>query len=113
MTSEGLWLIGAGGHAKVVIATLDAAGTVIAGLFDADPSKTGSSILGRCIDRMPERDWWTVRPRLAFLAVGRNALRVELAQAVPARWATIIHPTAIVHPSAAIGPGTVVCAGAI
>jgi sugar O-acyltransferase (sialic acid O-acetyltransferase NeuD family) len=109
----GLWLIGAGGHAKVVVATLDATGTVIAGVFDADPKKAGTSILGRHIDRMPDRDWWTVEPRSALLALGANEQRAELARSLPARWATVIHPTAIVHQTASIGHGTVICAGAI
>ena len=113
MTPEGLWLIGAGGHAKVVIATLDAAGTVIAGLFDGDPEKIGTSILGRRIEGLPERHWWTVQERTAFLAIGANEQRAKLAQSLPAHWATAIHPTAVVHPTATIGPGTLVCAGAI
>jgi sugar O-acyltransferase (sialic acid O-acetyltransferase NeuD family) len=111
--TDGLWLIGAGGHAKVVVATLEAAGTVIAGVFDADPKKAGTLILGRHIDRMPDRDWWSVEPRSALLAVGSNEQRAELARQLPARWATIIHPTAIVHHTASLGRGTVVCAGAI
>jgi sugar O-acyltransferase (sialic acid O-acetyltransferase NeuD family) len=113
VTTEGIWLIGASGHGKVAIATLEAAGMVVAGLFDADPDKTGTSILGHRVDRMPAPDWWMLRPRLAFLAIGVNQQRAELAQALSARWATIVHPSAIVHPTAVIGPGTLVCAGAI
>jgi sugar O-acyltransferase (sialic acid O-acetyltransferase NeuD family) len=113
VTTGGVWLIGASGHGKVVIATLEAAGTSVAGLFDADPVKTGTTVLGHQVDRMPEPDWWTQQPRLTFLAVGVNEKRAKLAQSLSAQWATIIHPTAIVHPTVAIGPGTLVCAGAI
>lgn len=39
-------VIGAGGHAKVVVATLQAAGEEVAGIYDDDASKHGSELLG-------------------------------------------------------------------
>ena len=39
-------VIGAGGHAKVVLATLRAAGYDVDGIFDDDPSKLGEAVLG-------------------------------------------------------------------
>src|SRR5262245_40588477 len=112
MKRDAIWLIGGGGHAKVVIATLDAAGAAIAGVFDINPNKAGTLILGRRIDRMPDLSWWTTEERRALLAVGGNAQRSALAPSIPARWTTAIHPAAVVHSTAEIGPGTLVCAGA-
>lgn len=37
-----LYVLGAGGHAKVVVSTLLAAGLSVDGLFDDDPSKAGA-----------------------------------------------------------------------
>jgi sugar O-acyltransferase (sialic acid O-acetyltransferase NeuD family) len=113
MTVESIWLIGAGGHAKVVIATLESAGLAIAGVFDGNPAKVGTSILGRRVNQMPERTWWAASQRLALLAIGANEQRAALAPLLPTRWSTAVHPTAIVHPTVTIGPGTLVCAGVI
>ena len=40
-------VIGAGGHAKVVVATLVAAGFDVVGLYDEASSKWGTTVLGR------------------------------------------------------------------
>ncbi len=106
-------VLGAGGHAKVVVATLQACGFDVAAVFDDDPSRTGASVLGIRIAGGTERAG-EIDGALAVIAVGNNAARGELARRHPSlRWLTAAHPRAFVHPSVRLGPGTVVFAGAV
>jgi sugar O-acyltransferase (sialic acid O-acetyltransferase NeuD family) len=108
---EPVAVIGAGGHAKVVIATLAAAGYPIAGVFDDDRHKWGAAIRGVPV-RGPLTECRTFRR--AVIAVGNNRARCEIALAFPEmEWATVAHPTAHVDSCARLGPGAVVCAGAV
>lgn len=105
-------VIGAGGHAKVVISTLQAAGQTVAAVFDDDPVKWGSHLLGVPV-RGPVAGLREAGFRAAVIAVGDNADRQRIAGGLSGlEWVSAIHPTAYVHPSARIGPGTVVFAGA-
>lgn len=111
---DGLYLIGAGGHAKVVVSTLQAAGVEVHALLDDDLQKAGMQIAG-----VPVAGGSEALQTLAFrvrglIAVGGNRLRCHLAQRFPqVDWQTAVHPQAYVHPSVKIGVGTVVCAGAV
>ena len=106
-------VLGAGGHAKVVVATLQACGFEVAAVFDDDPSRSGDSVLGVRVEGPTDRAR-EVEGALAVIAVGHNEARGALARRHPSlRWLTAAHPRAFVHPSVSIGPGTVVCAGAI
>src|SRR5262249_61290267 len=49
MFRDSIHIIGASGHAKVVIATLEAAGRSIEALYDDDSKKWGQTVLGRKI----------------------------------------------------------------
>ena len=109
----GIAVIGAGGHAKVVVATLQAVGLGPLLVLDDDPARWGSALLGvevagpvaSLADRGLER---------AVLAIGDNRTRQRLAESLgPARWVTAIHPETTVHPSARIGEGSVVFAGVV
>jgi len=116
---KGLWIVGAGGHGAVVADAARAAGHwhEIAFFDDRWPVQTqarGLAILG---------DVAALRERLlgaaadsaeVVVAVGDNARRLELSQALVAagaRLATVIHPFSAMSPSATLGAGTVVLAG--
>jgi sugar O-acyltransferase (sialic acid O-acetyltransferase NeuD family) len=106
-------VIGAGGHARVVVGTLLACGYEIAAIVDDDPRKVGSSILD-----LPVLAGGTAHlgsaPRAAVLAVGNNHARQALALRLPHLcWVRAVHPHSFVHASATIGPGSVVLAGAV
>ena len=112
--SESIYIVGAGGHGKVVIATLRDAGHTVAGVFDDNPDAWGKTVLGIPVlgpatelnDRQPGAK--------TVLAIGSNSVRKMLARKLTKLdWFTAIHPTAYVHPTVAIGPGTVVFAGVI
>lgn len=110
-------VIGAGGHAKVVLEALRAAalGEVV-GLVDAAPG--AAAVLG-----VPVLGGDEALPRLraegveaAVVALGNNALRErvgrrlqEMGFALPA----VVHPAALVSPSARVEEGAVVMARAV
>lgn len=107
-------VIGAGGHAKVVIATLRAAGVAVAAAFDDDAERHGTELLGVPV-RGPAAAAAGLGCRRAVLAVGDNRARRRLAAALGAglEWVTVVHPRAWVDPDARLGAGTVVFAGAV
>jgi sugar O-acyltransferase (sialic acid O-acetyltransferase NeuD family) len=111
--SYDILVVGAGGHSKVVIATLREAGHRVAGVFDDNPALWGQSVLGGPVlgplSKLPDR-----APATAVLAVGDNDIRRNLARRLPGlKWITVVHPRAYVHASVKLGAGTVVCAGAV
>ncbi|MBB6097847.1 sugar O-acyltransferase (sialic acid O-acetyltransferase NeuD family) [Deinobacterium chartae] len=109
----GIFVLGAGGHAKVVIATLHAAGLPVRGVLDDNSSRAGEKILDvpvlggmHLLNEVPDPQ--------AVIAIGSNRARAHISQRYPrTRWISVTHPMASVHPSARIGAGTVVCAGAV
>lgn len=107
-------VIGAGGHAKVVVATALEAGFKVTALLDDDSGKWGKSILGVLVigafDLLKEWSFCN-----AVIALGDNKKRKQIADRFRGRceWLTIVHPRAYVHPSVRLGKGTVVFAGAI
>ncbi len=109
MSSASLVVVGAGGHAKVVVATARAAGFEIEAVLDDDRSKWGADLLGVPVSGPVDR--FSSRP--GVLAVGDNRNRRDLAARLDLEWATLIHPSAWVDASASLGPGTVVLAGAV
>jgi sugar O-acyltransferase (sialic acid O-acetyltransferase NeuD family) len=105
---DGVVVIGAGGHAKVVISTLAASGTPVAAVVDDDHSKWGTVAQGTPVERL-ER----ARVGRGIVGIGDNAQRRDMVRALNLEWQTAVHPAAYVHPSAKLGRGSVVFAGAI
>lgn len=101
-------VIGAGGHAKVLISTLAACGVLIAAVFDDDDSKWGLDAQGTRVSRM-ERE----RGGSGIIGIGDNGKRRDVALTANFQWQTVIHPSAYVHPSTRLGRGTAVFAGAV
>ena len=70
----GVYLLGAGGHGKVVASAAIAAGIRTLGILDDNPSKQGARILGAevlgAIDEILERNDGSV-----VLGIGENAVR--------------------------------------
>lgn len=107
-----VYVLGSGGHAKVVVQTLRALGYGIAAVFDDDTFKCGKNVMGIPItgttDCMADHVG-----AAAVIAIGDNCARRMLAARHQAEWLTLVHPHAHVDPSVEIGPGTVVFAGAV
>lgn len=112
-TQDGVYVIGGGGHSKVVLATLHEAGFPVAGVVDDNPGLAGKTILGYPV-LGPVTRLATLRNATAVLAVGDNRTRCRLADSLShLKWATVVHPRAYVHPSVCMGAGSVVFAGAV
>lgn len=113
-----LYVIGSGGHSKVVVSTLLEAGIVPSGILDQDPSRVGQRVLGIEVLGDLRIISGDAKPIRLVAAVGDNATRMRIASEVSSiapsvEWVRVIHPRAYVHPSAEIGEGTVVFAGAV
>jgi sugar O-acyltransferase (sialic acid O-acetyltransferase NeuD family) len=110
-----LFVLGAGGHAKVVISILRETGFRIKGVLDDSESRWGQDlmeipILG-AIGHLS-----TLEHVRGVIAIGNNKIRKDLSEKYPhVQWITAVHYKAYVHPTsrANIGPGTVISAGAI
>ena len=111
--SKPVAVIGAGGHGKVV-ATLQAAGFHVSGVYDDDPGKWGQKVLGVPVvgptELLAEGATYA-----AVIGIGDNRARSEMAKRLggTCNWVTVVHPQAYVHPSVRLGRGTVVFAGAV
>lgn len=119
-----VWIVGAGGHGKVIADLLRALGHAPIGAVDLRAEAVGrlAEPLGTHI-RMTQADFLAHVERdgslpeggeAVIVAVGDNRARLAVHRALGgvARPA-LIHPQAVVSPSAAIGAGTVVFAGAV
>ncbi len=108
-------IIGAGGHAKVVIQTARAAGYEPIAVFDDDERLHETQVCGvpvvgkiaEMIERLKNSDLACV------IAIGNNETRKMIAEKYDQNWVSIIHPSAIVDATAQIGAGTVVFAQAV
>jgi sugar O-acyltransferase (sialic acid O-acetyltransferase NeuD family) len=111
--NQAISILGAGGHAAVVISTLLACGVRIDGVYDDDASLIGTFVLG-----VPVLDTIKSLPDdfsgPAIIAVGNNKVRCALAKRFPqCEWMTAVHPRAYVHESVVLGAGCVVFAGGV
>ncbi len=117
MKNEPVVIIGSGGHAKVVIELIRAAGKFqIAGC-------TGLAGDGFVLDDVPVlgndsvlRSLLAGGVKKAFVAIGDNRLRVELlghATEIGFELVNAISPNAVISPSATLGKGIAIMAGAV
>lgn len=107
-----LVVLGAGGHAKVVVATARAAGWSVAAVYDDDEARWGGALLDAPI-RGPLAAAAAESELPAVLALGDNRGRAARAAALDLEWATLVHPDASVHATASLGPGALIVAGAV
>ncbi|MGH8533066.1 MAG: acetyltransferase [Gammaproteobacteria bacterium] len=111
--SKPVYVLGAGGHAKVVVSTLQAAGVTVTGLFDDDRGKWDRRVLGVPVLGALEQGS-EVNDAAAVIGIGDNGMRQRIAEQYDnLEWLSIIHPSACVHASARLGRGTAVFAGAV
>ena len=107
-------VLGAGGHAKVVISTLLELNFQINGVLDDDPNKWNQKVLNipvlGPIELLKSGNF-----EQGIIAIGDNKTRKEIVEKYNGfcRWISIIHPFSYVHPSVEIGDGSVIFAGAV
>jgi sugar O-acyltransferase (sialic acid O-acetyltransferase NeuD family) len=111
---KGVTILGAGGHAKVVISTLISANIKINKILDDNPDKWGSWIFDIEITGPLSKIGQSSREH-AVIAIGDNKTRKSIMEKFQhVQWVTaVIHPDAYVHPSVRLGKGTVVFAKAV
>ncbi len=112
-------IIGAGGHGRVVLDILRAAGQhKPIGFIDADPQLAGTQIGGLSVlgqaNYLPKLKAQKVKG--AIVAVGDNRARRTYAKKLLEQGFELInavHPSSVVSPTARIGKNVVVAAGAV
>lgn len=106
-------ILGAGGHAPVVIEIARACGFTVSAIYDDNPASVGKSVAGvavagRIVD-LPDSLTGN-----AFIAIGNNAVRRSLCERFGnLTWPALVHPQACVSSLASFGDGSIVCAGAV
>jgi sugar O-acyltransferase (sialic acid O-acetyltransferase NeuD family) len=98
-----MWIYGGGGHARVLLDCLEAAGVSVTGIFDDDPAV--KEIAGLPVKGPYDVSDFPYAPLI--VAVGANALRRTLANRVKHRFGQVSHPSALVSARALIGEGSV------
>jgi acetyltransferase EpsM len=110
-----VYLIGAGGHAKVVAEIVQQTYR-LAGFLDDNAALHGHSLMDALIVG-PIAHWSSLQIQGIIIAIGDNQTRYRISQRLFSLtadvWRTAIHREAIISPSASVGHGTVVMAGAI
>lgn len=106
------YVIGAGGHAKVIVSAIRSLGHHVVAILDDDVQKHGTELSG--VPIFPPSVRLLAAPAYpAVVGIGDNRVRQQVVQRFDLDWATIVHPTAIIDGSVTIGRGSVVMAGAI
>lgn len=108
-------LVGAGGHARVVLSTARACGWVVAAVHDEAPHGDSGSWNG--IPLFIGLDGLIAQPDSAhFIGIGSNHVRRRVAAALEIAGGTpcsaLVHPTAIVATEVVIARGSLVASGA-
>jgi len=113
-------ILGAGGHAKVLIEALLADAAVIAGIVDADPALGGMQLLGvpvlggdELVETFPASEIMLAN---GIGSVGLPVRRRELFERFKNRgyrFAAVIHPSAVIASDVELGEGVQIMAGAV
>ncbi len=115
-----LIVIGAGGHAKVVIDALLSRDMSLKGITDQDPSKHGTSILGVDVigddGVLDEQTAADIRLVLGVGSTEAGSARRKIFDNLKARgyeFANVVHPSAVIGRDVEIGEGAQIMAGAV
>lgn len=113
-------VLGAGGHAKVLIDALQAHSIPIRGILDNDPGKQSGDILGVPVLGTDEKlSAWQPHEVVLVNALGSikspqpRASLFESLHAQGYSFLSVVHPSAMVSPHAHLGEGVQIMAGAV
>ena len=105
-----LFILGAGGHSRVVIEIALNSGINISGIYDDNDNFYGKDYNGIKVSGPLN----SIESGNAIIAIGSNKVRKKINDKTSQlKWKTLIHPSAIIANNVEIGEGTVVMAGAI
>jgi len=118
--SRGVIILGSGGHAKVLVDTLQQCGITIVGLVDETETGTAATVLGAPF-LGSEQLVFSRGTDTVELVNGVGSVRVPSARravyekfkARGYRFATVVHPSAVVARDVVLGEGAQVLAGAV
>ena len=103
--TDSIAVVGAGGHAAVVVSAARASGAEIVGVFDDREDLLGTAIMG-----VPVRGGLSEVSASGasgvVIAIGDNATRAGIAERVLLPAVPVVHPQAIVDDSVEIGGGS-------
>ncbi len=107
-----IYLIGAGGHSKVVRSCIESMGFKVSGYYDDGKAEgeliDGVPVIGSIKNDLPEIDY----QNFYIIGIGNNLVRNKIAFGHRLKYKTFIHQSAIIHEGVSLGYGTVVMAGA-
>lgn len=103
-----VYLIGASGHAKVIVEILEELCVPVGALQDANPDIR--SLLDYDVFQELPDSFDPANDRL-LISIGNNAVRKKLASSFDCKFYTAIHPSANISKRSSIGDGSVVMAG--
>lgn len=103
-----MYLIGASGHAKVILDILQSLKIPVSGLYDDNPNI-------RSLNSIPVSGRYKQEGLDAplIISIGDNKTRAKIAKALKVSFGNACHPSAIISPSAKIGDGTVIMQKAV
>ncbi len=114
--SEGVFIYGSGGHARVIADILAAEGKALLGFIDDDPSKWGKDGPGPEVIGLGAFPGTEADVRV-IIGIGDNEARRRAAAKMEADgtplFDTAVHPWSVIGGNTSLGPGTVVMAGAV
>lgn len=120
MTGRPVIIVGAGGHAKVLLEILQLRGSEILGFTDLDPKRAGQRIHGLTIlggdESVLGNDPGKVHLVNGIGSTGAMEARKEVFERFTSRgydFASVVHPAAIISSNSALGTGVQIMAGAV
>lgn len=113
-------ILGAGGHAKVLVEVLLKSGKVIAGIVDPDLTLVGTNILGvpvlgcdEVVNGYSTTDFHLVNGLGSVSVPLKRQQLFDRFKALGYVFATVIHPSAIIASDAVLSEGTQIMAGTV
>jgi len=107
--SNKYFVIGASGHAQVIVEILESMGASVVALYDANDSI--KSLLDYPV--LPQNELKSDRHTQYIIAIGNNAIRKKLATQLALNYSVAVHANATISKRSTIGAGTVVMAGVV
>lgn len=111
--SKEVVIIGASGHGKVIADIIVSSGDTVKGFLDDSDDVQGKLIIGFPV-LGKTADYANYKDCEFVIAIGNPYVREKIANELPVKWYTAIHPNAIISKlDVEIGEGTVIMANAV